>query len=64
MFGPWAAEVIVAYKEYEKELRRSFEISAGFIDKVSALDAGSIALAASVIIAITAKEPLRRCVIS
>jgi len=45
-------------------LRRSFEISAGFIDKVSALDAGSIALAASVIIAITAKEPLRRCVIS
>jgi hypothetical protein len=58
MFGPWAAEVIVAYKEYEKELRRSFEISAGFIDKVSALDAGSIALAASVIIAITAKSDL------
>src|ERR1035438_10196173 len=48
-------ELRTAYAEHEKEMRRSIDISAGFFDKLSALDGGSIALAASVIIALTAK---------
>jgi len=44
-----------AYAKHEKTLRRSIDISVGFFDKLSALDGGSIALAASVIIALTAK---------
>jgi hypothetical protein len=60
-FSSWAAEVPVGYKEVEKELRRSFEISTGFIDKISVLDAGSIAVLASVIIAITARSDLSPC---
>jgi ABC-type multidrug transport system fused ATPase/permease subunit len=61
IFDSWAAEVPVVYTDVEKELRRSFEISTGFIDKISVLDAGSIAVAASVIIAITTRSDLSPC---
>ena len=45
-----------ATKKSERENRRSFEIRANFYDKLSALSAGSIAIAASVGIALLAKS--------
>jgi len=53
------AEVQEAYKEHEKESRRSLGISTGFYEKLSALDAGSIAVAASIGIALIAKPQLQ-----
>jgi hypothetical protein len=50
------AEVKEAYKETEKESRRSLEITTSFYDKLSALDAGSIAVAVSIGIALIAKS--------
>jgi hypothetical protein len=47
-----------AYKEREKEFRRSLEISTGFYGTISALDAGSIAVAASIGMALIAKPQL------
>jgi hypothetical protein len=44
------------YKEHEKERRRSVEISAGFFDKLSTLSAASIAVSASIILAIAVKS--------
>jgi hypothetical protein len=44
-----------AYREHEKELRRSREISTGFYEKLLALDAGSLAVAASIGVALAAK---------
>jgi hypothetical protein len=61
LFSSWAAELPVAFKEVEKESRRSFEISASFFEKLSALDAASIAVAASAIIAIIIKPELNSC---
>lgn len=42
------AAYLPAFAEHTKEVRRSFEIGAGFYDKLAALSAGSIAIAASV----------------
>jgi hypothetical protein len=39
------------YKEHESELRRSIGISSGFVDKLATLSAGSIAVAASILLA-------------
>jgi len=49
----------VPFKEHEDERRRSLEISAGFFEKLAALDAATIALAASIILAIVFKPELR-----
>ena len=46
------------YKEHEQEKRRRLEINAGFFDKLSAVCAGSIAVAASIILAIVLKSDL------
>jgi hypothetical protein len=48
-----------AYKEHEKEFRRSVEISTGFYEKLSALDAGSIAAAVSIGIALIVRSQLQ-----
>jgi hypothetical protein len=48
-----------AQAEYEKDFRRSFELRSSFYDKLSALSAGSIAVAASVGMALIAKPELR-----
>ena len=53
------AEFLEGYKEYEAEVRRSIEISSGFYEKLSALDAGSIAIAVSVGMAIAANPTFR-----
>jgi len=47
------------WQEHEREFRRSLEISAGFYEKLVALDAGSIAVAASLGIALVAKPQLQ-----
>jgi hypothetical protein len=47
--------VLIAFEKHREEVRRSFEISNSFYDKLSALDAGSIALAASVGFSIIAR---------
>lgn len=54
--GRLEAELRNDYEKHERELRRSIEISTSFFDKLSALDAGSIAVAASVIIAMSAQK--------
>jgi hypothetical protein len=46
------------YKEHEQEKRRRLEINAEFFDKLSAVCAGSIAVAASIILAIVLKSDL------
>lgn len=46
------------YKEHQQEKRRRLEINAGFFDKLSAVCAGSIAVAASIILAIVLKSDL------
>jgi hypothetical protein len=48
-----------AQKEQAKEFRRSLEMRTSFYEKLCALDAGSIAVAASVGMAIVAKPELR-----
>jgi uncharacterized membrane protein len=53
------AAVKEAYKEHEKEFRRSLKISTSFYEKLLALNAGSIAVAASIGIALIAKPELR-----
>jgi len=53
------AEVKEAYKEHEKEFRRSLGIRTSFYEKLFALDAGSIAVAASIGIALIAKPQLQ-----
>jgi hypothetical protein len=52
------AEVRAAYKEHEKESRRNLEIRTAFCATLSALGAGSIAVAASIGMALTAKPQL------
>jgi hypothetical protein len=52
-------EVQAAYKEHEEESRRSLGISTGFYEKLSVLDAGSIAVSASIGIALIAKPQLQ-----
>jgi hypothetical protein len=56
---PLVLAVMDAYKEPQKEDRRSSEIRTSFYDKLAALDAGSIAVAASIGIALIAKPELR-----
>lgn len=51
------------YKEHEQEKRRGLEINAGFFEKLSALNAGSIAIAASIILAIEARPNVVRTVL-
>jgi hypothetical protein len=46
------------YKEHESEKRRSLETSSGFYDKLSTLSAGSIAVTASILLAITVKSDI------
>lgn len=46
-------------KEYEQEKRRSLEIVAGFFDKLAALSAGSIAVTASIVLAVLFKSEPR-----
>jgi ABC-type multidrug transport system fused ATPase/permease subunit len=48
-----------AKEKYEKEHRRSLEVRASFFDKLSALDAGSIAVAVSVGIALLGRPESR-----
>lgn len=45
------------YKEHEQEKRRGLEISAGFVEKLSALNAASFAVAASIVLAIKSEHP-------
>jgi len=54
------AKVRSYYPTLEKERRRSKEISAGFYDKLAALNAGSIAISVSVGLAILTKQELRQ----
>jgi hypothetical protein len=49
--GPWRE----ALERHMNEVRRTFEISTGFYEKLAALDAGSIAIAATVGAAVVAK---------
>ncbi len=56
--GRFEAGVKEAYKEYDKEARRSLEVRTGFYGTLSALDAGSIAVAASIGMALMAKPQL------
>ena len=44
------------YKEHEDEKRRSLEISSGFLDKLAALSAGSMAVSASITLAIVVRS--------
>jgi hypothetical protein len=44
------------YKEHEDEKRRSLEISSGFLDKLAALSAGSMAASASITLAIVVRS--------
>jgi Trk-type K+ transport system membrane component len=46
-------------KEHEQEKRKSLEVSAGFFDKLAALNAGAIAVSASIILAILFKSEPR-----
>lgn len=46
-------------KEHEEEKRKSLEINTGFFDKLSALSAGSIAVAASIVLAVVLKSEPR-----
>ena len=48
------------YKENQQEKRRVLELNAGFFEKLSALNAGSIAVAASIILAIVLKPDVPR----
>lgn len=59
--------MVQAAKEHESEKRKSIEVSTAFLDKLAALDAGSIAAAASILLAIANKgnihcEPYRTAV--
>ena len=54
------AGVLEDYKVHQIELRRSMEISAGFYDKLVALNAGSIAISVSVGLVILNKQDLRQ----
>jgi hypothetical protein len=45
-----------SYKEHDGERRRSLEISASFFDKLSTLSAGSIAVSASIALAIVGRS--------
>jgi hypothetical protein len=45
------------YKEYEKEKRRGLKINAGFFGKLSTLNAGSMAVAGSIVLAIKSQHP-------
>lgn len=51
-------EIKPSLKEHEQEKRKSLEISAGFFDKLAALNAGSIAVSASIILAICLSQKL------
>jgi len=46
------AELLLDHREHEKEMRRSLEVGASFHEKLSAIDAGSLAIIASVVLAI------------
>jgi hypothetical protein len=46
------------YKEHESERRRGIEINAGFFEKITALSAGSMAVCASAILAISGKSDI------
>ena len=48
------------YTAHQQEKRRGLELNAGFFEKLSALSAGSIAVAASIILAIVLKSDVPR----
>jgi hypothetical protein len=52
-------EIKAPLREYEEEKRKSLEINSGFFEKLSALDAGSIAVCASIILAILSRSGVR-----
>ena len=52
-------ELKTPLKEVEQEKRESLEVSAGFFAKLAALNAGSIAVSASIILAILSKSEAR-----
>jgi len=52
--------VLEDYKVHQIELRRSAEISAGFYEKLAALNAGSMAISVSVGLVILTKQDLRQ----
>lgn len=51
-------EIAEPFKEHEREKRRGLEIGAGFYEKIATLSAGSMAVCASIILAITAKSDI------
>src|SRR5882762_5202300 len=51
--------LMISYKQHEDEKRRSLGISAGFYEKLAALDAGSIAVAASITLTILLKSEIK-----
>jgi hypothetical protein len=53
MMKQFEADIKEPFKEHESEKRRSVEIRAGFFEKISALSAGSMAVCASIILAIS-----------
>ncbi len=50
------SDIKAPLKVIEQERRKSLEVSAGFFDKLSALNAGSIAVSASIILAVLLKS--------
>jgi hypothetical protein len=54
------AGIMEPYKEHQQEKRRVLALNAGFFEKLSALNAGSIAVAASIILAIVLKSDAPR----
>lgn len=50
------------YKAHQQEKRRRLEINAGFFDKLSTVCAGSIAVTASIILAIALKSDLQHSI--
>jgi hypothetical protein len=53
------AELRAAHSEHKNVLRRSIESSANFYEKLAAIDAGSLAIVASIGLAVTVKPELR-----
>jgi len=52
-------DIKAALKGHEQEKRRSLEVNAGFFDKLAAVSAGSVAVAASIVLAILFKSETR-----
>jgi hypothetical protein len=54
----WLHDIKAPLRDYEQEKRKSLETNAGFFEKLSAISAGSIAVSASIILAVLFKaEP-------